>query len=88
MRIITKDLYEAAYLLTKGANLIRAFGGRKTVLLLFEGDESLGLLKNQYRRGFAEVNIKALRKEMKQVKDLVFNFMRQTQGQKTMCVNL
>ncbi len=88
MQIITKDLFEAAYLLAKGMRLSKAMGGRKSVLLLLEGNEDLGVLKSQYRQGCAEVNVKAFRKEMKEIRYFVRQFMEQTQGQTTQCVTL
>ena len=91
MQIITRDLFEAAYLLAKGMRATKAFGGREAVLLLFEGDEKLGILKSQYRQGFAEVNVKAFRKEMKQIRYFVRQFMdtcRYTNGEETMSLDL
>ena len=88
MQILTKDLFEAAYLLAKGMRLSKAMGGRESVLLLLEGAENFSLLKSQYRQGYAEVNVKAFRKEMKQIRYFVRQFMEQTQGQTTQCVTL
>ena len=91
MQIVTKDLFEMAFLLAKGMRATKAFGGREAVLLLFEGDESLGLLKSQYRQGEAEVNVKMFRKEMKQIRYFVRQFMdtcKFTNGEETMSLDL
>jgi hypothetical protein len=77
MQIVTKDLFEAAFLLAKGMKLSKALNARNAVLLLLEGDESLGILKSQYRQGHAEVNVKAFRKEMKEIRWFVRQVMEQ-----------
>jgi hypothetical protein len=77
MQIITKDLFEAAFLLVKGMKVSKALRGEKTVLLILEGNESLGILKSQYRQGQAEVNVKSFRKEMKEIRWFVRQVMEQ-----------
>lgn len=99
MRMITKDLFEAAYLLSQGMRVVKVFGSERTVLLCIAppeyssalsdksqvfttGDERLLACKQAYRQGEAEINVKALKRELKQVRDLVFNRKRELQNKK------
>lgn len=76
MKLLTKDFYEAAYLLAKGMKIARVLGSPRTVLLELEGPEELDFLKDKYRRQEAEVNVHNLKKQMKEVKDIVFTVLR------------
>ncbi|EKD28615.1 MAG: hypothetical protein ACD_79C00259G0002 [uncultured bacterium] len=76
MKIITKDLYEASYLLSKGMQLQEVFGDQKTILFQFEGNENLSVLKNQYEKGRAEVNVRKLKQNMTLIKDIMFTKIR------------
>lgn len=78
MKILTKDLYEAAYLLSKGMKIAKVFGGRNTVLLEIEGDEALDVLKNKYQSQEAVINIHSLKKQMREVRDIVFAVLRES----------
>lgn len=80
MKIITKDLFEASYLLSKGMHLQDVYGDRHTILFQFEGDESLGILKSRYERGRAEANVRTLKKQMTLIKDIMFTKLRERQA--------
>lgn len=79
MQIVTKDLFEAAYLLSQGMRVVRLFGSNRTVLLCIEGGDSLSQLKASYRKGQAEINVRDLKREFKEVRDLVFSKRRELQ---------
>lgn len=72
MKIITKDLYEASYLMSKGMHLQEISGDRQTILFQFEGNESLGFLKKRYTQGRANANVHELKKSMTYLKDIMF----------------
>ena len=42
----------------------------------FEGDEDLGVLKNKYDKGRAQVNVRQLKKNMTHIKDIMFTKIR------------
>lgn len=88
MKLLTKDFYEAAYLLAKGMRLARVMGSPKTVLLELEGSEELDILKDQYRNHEAEVNVHNLKKQMKEVKDIVFTVLRNNGSTSQLSLNL
>ena len=73
MRIITKDLFEASYLLSKGMHLHKVLRDRKTVLFQFEGKEELGVLKTKFEGGHAEANVKRLRNSINHLRDIIFS---------------
>lgn len=72
MKIITKDLFEASYLLAKGMCLQNTISDNKTILFQFEGKENLGVLKNKYEDGRAEVNVRHLKNSMNHLRDIMF----------------
>ena len=76
MRIITKDLYEASYLLAKGMKLEEVLRNNRTVLFRFEGSEDLQVLKTRYDEGRAEVNVRSLRESLNHLRDLLFEQVR------------
>jgi len=76
MKIITRDLFEASYLLTKGMDLQDIFGDRETILFQFEGDENLGVLKRKYDLQHAEANVHHLKKNLTHIKDIMFAKLR------------
>lgn len=84
MKLLTKDFYEAAFLLAKGMKIARVMGSPKTVLLELEGPEELNVLKDQYRDQKAEVNVHSLKKQLKEVKDIVFPVIRDARKNGTM----
>jgi hypothetical protein len=73
MKIITKDLYEASYLLAKGTHLDKVLKDRKTVLFQFEGKEDLEVLKSKFDQGRAEVNVRRLRNSINHLRDIIFS---------------
>jgi hypothetical protein len=81
MKLLTKDLYEAAYLKAKGMKLAKVMQSRNSVLLEFEGGGDLDVLKSKYREGRAEVNVLKLKDEMREVKDIVFSLMRSAKAE-------
>lgn len=80
MKIITKDLFEASYLLAMGMSLTHVFGENKTVLFQFEGKEELEVLKSKYDKGRAEVNIRRFRNSMNVVRDKLFITLEERQS--------
>lgn len=72
MKIITKDIFEASYLLAMGMQLTQILGDRRTVLFQFEGKHELEVLKSKYDKGRAEVNIRRFRNSMNVVRDKLF----------------
>jgi hypothetical protein len=76
MKIITKDLFEASYLLSKGMQLQEVLGDRQ-ILFQFEGKEELGVLKSKYEEGRAEANVRKLRNSMNYLKDVLFSKLRE-----------
>lgn len=76
MRILTKDLFEASYLLAKGMKLEEVLKNNRTVLFRFEGDEDLEVLKSKYDEGRAEVNVQSLRESLNHLRDLLFEKVR------------
>ena len=88
MKLLTKDFYEAAYLLAKGMRLAKVMGSPKTVLLELEGSEEMGILKDKYHDHSAEVNVHSLKKQMKEVKDIVFTVLRNNGNTNQISMNI
>ena len=76
MKLLTKDLYEASYLLAKGMKLEEVLRNNRTVLFRFEGSEDLQVLKTKYDEGRAEVNVQSLRESLNHLRDLLFEKIR------------
>ena len=76
MKLLTKDLFEASYLLSKGMKLEEVLRNRRTVLFRFEGSEDLEVLKSRYEEGRAEVNVHSLRASLNHLRDLLFEKVR------------
>ena len=83
MKVLTKDLFEAAFLKSRGMQLMRVHGNAHSVVMEFGGDESLEVLKNQYESRRAEVNVHTLKKQLAEVKDLVFAAVRSAKEKQT-----
>ena len=81
MKVLTKDLFEAAFLKSRGMQLMRVHGNAHSGVMEFDGDESLKVLKNQYESKRAEVNVHALKKQLAEVKDIVFAAVRSAREQ-------
>jgi len=82
MRLLTIDLYEGAWLLSKGmelANLWMEPNGRKTVVFEFEG-ESIEGLKEEYKRGKAQANVYRLKVAMSELRDRMYALLRERNG--------
>lgn len=73
MKIITKDMFEASYLLAMGMHLTEVLGERKTILFQFEGKQELEILKSKYDEGRAEVNIRRFRNSLNVIRDKLFD---------------
>lgn len=86
MRVLTTDLYEAAYLKAKGMKIARVLKSKNSALLEFEGNADLDVLKNKYRERHAEINVHQLKNELRQIKDIVFTVMRDGQRKKSIFV--
>ncbi len=80
MKIITKDLFEASFLLAKGMRLQDVISNNKTILFQFEGKDNLELLKSKYTTGRAEVNVHHLKNSMNHLKDMMFMKLKQKQA--------
>lgn len=79
MRLLTNDLYEGAWLLSKGmtlANLWMEANGRKSVVFEFEG-ESIDGLKEEYKRGKAQANVVRLKVALRELKDKMYGMLRE-----------
>ncbi|EKD28554.1 MAG: hypothetical protein ACD_79C00278G0001 [uncultured bacterium] len=76
MKIITKDLFEASYLMSQGMQLQNVSGDNQTVLFQFEGAEELSVLKSKYEKGRAEANVRQFRNSMNYLKDILFSKLR------------
>ena len=76
MKIITKNLNEASYLHSQGLKVERLHGDKSAVIFEFEGTEDALFLKSQYEHDQARANVKTLEKSMKQIKDMMFAFLR------------
>lgn len=83
MKLLTKDLFEAAFLKSRGMRLMQVHGNAHSVVMEFDGDESLEVLKNQYESRRAEVNVHALKKQLAEVKDLLFAAVRSAKASGT-----
>ena len=82
MRLLTNDLYEGAWLLSKGmelANLWMEPGGRRSVVFEFEGD-SIDGLKEEYKRGKAQANVYRLKVAMSELRDRMYALLRERNG--------
>lgn len=79
MNILTKDLFEASYLLAKGMRLEEVLKNNRTVVFRFEGSEDLEVLKSRYEEGRAEVNVRTLKNSLNHLRDIVFQNIRQNQ---------
>lgn len=79
MRLLTRDLYEGAYLLSQGMELkeIWADGnnGKRSVVFEFVGD-TVEVLRKDYQLGHAEVNILKLKSSLNELKDRMFSILR------------
>ncbi len=80
MKIITKDLFEASYLMSKGMQLQNVSGDNQTILFQFEGAEELSVLKSKYEKGRAEANVRQFRNSMNYLKDILFSKLKQRAG--------
>lgn len=79
MRLLTRDLYEGAYLLSQGMELKEIWkdgnNGKKAVVFEFAGD-NLELLRKDYQIGKAQVNILKLKSSLNELKDRMFSLLR------------
>lgn len=74
MRLLTNDLYEGAWLLSKGMELVDLWMDDKTkraVVFEFHGENVLGL-QNEYKRGEAQANVVKLKGAIREIKDRMF----------------
>ena len=78
MKIITKDLFEASYLMAKGMHLKEVSSEQKTILFQFEGESDLNVLKNKYDAGRAEVNVRRLRNSLNVMREILFEKRQET----------
>lgn len=78
MKLLTNDLYEGAWLLSKGmtlANLWTEPNGRRSVVFEFAG-ESIEGLKEEYKRGKASANVYQLKAAMSELRDRMYALLR------------
>lgn len=74
MRLLTNDLYEGAWLLSKGIELADLWvdsQGKRSVIFEFNGENVLEL-QCQYKQGRAEVNVVKLKSSLREMKDRMF----------------
>jgi hypothetical protein len=80
LRLLTTDIYEGAYLLSKGIELSNIWEDysrkKKTVVFEFKGDD-IGLLRKTYLRGQAKANVLRLKNSINELKDVMFNLLRE-----------
>ncbi len=80
MRILTTDIYEGAYLLSKGAelkNIWRDDGNRKrSVIFEFTGSH-VKILRENYILGKANANVLQLKEKVNILKDQLFKLIRE-----------
>lgn len=82
MRLLTNDLYEGAWLLSKGMELRDLWmesNGRRTVVFEFEGASIEGL-KEEYRKGKASANVYQLKAAMSELRDRMYSVLREKNG--------
>ena len=79
MRILTTDIYEGAYLLSKGMTLKNIWEDskqlKKSVVFEFEGN-NIEILKKAYLKGQAKANVIRLKTNLNELKDIMFNLLR------------
>ena len=79
MRLLTRELYEGAYLLSQGMELKEIWkdgnNGKKSVVFEFAGD-NVDILRKDYQIGKAQVNILKLKSSLNELKDRMFNILR------------
>lgn len=79
MRFLTNDLYEGAWLLSRGMELADLWidrDARRTIVFEFHGEE-IEHLKEDYKRGKAEANVLLLKRSMNELKDRMFALIRE-----------
>ena len=80
MKILTKDLFEASYFLSKGLPLEQILGDRQKILFQFEGGDSLQALKKQWDNGDAFANVHKFKESLNHLKDIMFSRIREEQS--------
>lgn len=78
MRLLTNDLYEGAWLLSKGLELRDLWvseNAKRSIVFEFIGNE-LGGLKEEYKKGKAQANVLALKRSINELKDQMFLLLR------------
>ncbi len=80
MRLSTTDLYEGAYLLSRGIKLEKIWQDnerrKRAVVFEFEG-ECLCELREKYIQGRARANIFKFKNSITELKDVMFNLLRE-----------
>ncbi len=80
MRILTTDIYEGAYLLSKGAelkNIWRDDGNKKRSVIFEFNGVRLELLRENYLLGKANANVLRLKQNLNILKDQLFKLIRE-----------
>ncbi|MBI3265945.1 MAG: hypothetical protein HYZ67_02685 [Chlamydiae bacterium] len=79
MRLLTNDLYEGAWLLSRGMTLVNLWmeaNGKRTVVFEFEGTSIEGL-KEEYKHGKAQANVYQLKVAMSELRDRMYALIRE-----------
>jgi hypothetical protein len=79
MRILTTDIYEGSYLLSKGMKLeklwLKGNDPKRSVIFEFAGPDA-ELLRNDYLKGDASANVLKLKQALTELKDRMFTLIR------------
>lgn len=88
MRLLTTDIYEGAYLLSKGIELeklwLRGNNGKRCVVFEFAGSEA-DLLRSNYQKGHAQANVIKFKQSLNELKDRMFSVIRENRLSKGVC---
>lgn len=82
MRLLTTDIYEGAYFLSRGMKLEKLWINnrqtKKSVIFEFAGQDAQ-ILRSDYVKGIAQVNVTQLKQALTEIKDRMFALLRNTE---------
>jgi hypothetical protein len=90
MSLLTTDIYEGAYLLSRGLKLDKLWirknsslrgNARRSVVFEFAGIDA-DILRKDYRNGYASANVTKLKQALNELKDRMFDLMRSQEENK------
>ena len=85
MRLLTTDLYEGAWLLSQGVELVSLWmdqNHKRSIIFEFSGAE-VEHLKQAYQRGQAKANVIQLKQSINVLKDRMFEKLREERWRNT-----